>query len=221
MWKKAASLFVELDEEPKAPEQKPEEAKVEETAKAEAPAPAPVPVIPGTINPEMAEMLANAIQAADQPGFDYLEFSESLQNEAFKALPESARYQAVFAVAKTSDVTVEKLIASAEHYQRVLNEQKELFDGHVQSKIAQEITSREEKKTANETAIEEAQQKIAELTSSISEWQQENIQIASEISQEDLSIKNTSSSFEATYNAAYGKLEEDKNKIKTYLEGAS
>lgn len=219
MWKKAASLFVEIDET----EDKKEEIKEPEVVKEapeEAPAPAPAPVaIPGTIDPAMAEMLSDALQAADQPGFDYLEFSEALQNEAFKALPENARFQAVFAVAKTSGVTSGALVSSVEHYQNVLNEKKAQFDAHVEAKIAEEITARQEKQAVNEQQISEAQQKIAELTQFITERQQENIQIGSEISQEDLSIKNTASSFEATYNAAYGKLEEDKNKLKTYLGG--
>jgi hypothetical protein len=211
MWKKAVSLFVTFDEtKPVETTNTKDIVDVKATT-------VPAPIYSGSINSEMAEMLANAIKEADQDGFDYLEFSESLANDAFKVLPEQSKFAAVFAVAKASGLTVPKLIASVEHYQSVLNNQKQQFDAHVQQRIADELSVRENKKALNEKSIYEAQQKIVELTQSITMLQQENIQLTSEISQEDLNIKNTVSSFESTFNVVYTKLEDDKTKIKTYI----
>ena len=219
-------IFFEEEQKPQAPP--PAEAEAEAPAQAATPAtPSPatsvVPVqpaavaVPGTINAEMAQMLDDAITANDLPGFDFLEFRDSLNNPAFATLPEQAKYQAVFGTASAGGLTVEKLLSSIDHYKGVIAQKKDEFQQHVEAQTAQEVTSREERKAANEQSVADAQQKIAELTESINQWQTENVQLATEISQETLKIQQTSSSFEATYSVVDTKLDEGKTKIQTYL----
>jgi len=174
---------------------------------------------PGMIDPQMLEMLDNAISEANQDGFDYFEFAEAMNN--LPGLPEDKRFKAVFVTAKAMGVTQEKLVSSVEYYQEVIAKEQTNFQQHVEAKTATEITARQEKKTNNEQSITEAQEQIITLNQKIAELQQENIQLDTEMSQETIKINNTSRAFEATFNKVNERLENDKSKIQSYLtEGA-
>jgi hypothetical protein len=114
-------------------------------------------------------------------------------------------------------VTQESLAASVEHYQKVLQREQQNFLHHVENKKNQEIISRQNKRATNDGVISDAQAKIIELQNHISDLQQENIKLDTELAQENLLITNTSNAFECTYNAVQKRLEEDKLKIQTHL----
>ncbi len=203
------SFFIEVDDKPKS-EDKPQPAPPVSAI--------PIPVgIPGSINQEMAQVLDDAISANNLSGFDYFEFRESLNNPAFATLPEQSKYLAVFGTAAQSGLTVEKLISSVDHYKAVISKKREEFNEQVQAITAQEVITRQEKKSANEQAVLDAQQKMAELSAMINDYQTENMQLANTISQEQFKIQQTQASFEATFNVVDAKLSEGKSKIQAYL----
>jgi len=228
-WGRIASVFVDIEGE--EPKQEPE-AKEAETASAAPAAPAapaaaaptpapastvPTPTLPGTVNEEMVEFLSAAIEAADLPGFDYIEFRDSLAKMAKVPLAEAQKYQAVFATAQAMGLTKEKLIESIVHYQGVLENKKTEFMAHVEDMIAKEVTHREQIKAQKEAEIVALTEQIQQATASINEKQQEIGAISGEIFEANQNIQNTAASFEATYSFVAGKLEEDKGKIDTYL----
>ena len=223
MFGKLAGLFIETEEEPKKEDNKEEPAQQAAPPQSTAsqptvsqPTQAP-PVIISGVNEEMAEFLFSSIQEADLPGFDYPEFKQALNNMSTVALPENQKFQTVFATASTLGLTKEKLVSSIEHYQEVINKKKEEFGLHVQSMIENEISSREALKAQKEQTIAELNEQIQKAQMEIASKQQEVLQISNEINEHNLKIQQTASSFEATYNFVSGKLEEDKNKVNSYI----
>jgi hypothetical protein len=246
MLDKIKSAFFEVEEDPK----KKEEAVAEEAPSEAAPQAQPqaVPVVPGmpvaataiplpaqpaatsvapavpmagAVNPEMAEMLAGAIEAADLEGFDYLEFKESLVGMASVPMTEQQKFLAVYATAQTMGASRGGILNSIDHYVSVIEQKKAEFAGHVEQKIAAEVTAREEKIAANNAAVEEATQQMQALTERIQTLQAENQALENEKIAESQSIQATQASFDATFNMVSGKLQEDKTKIETYLPAAA
>jgi hypothetical protein len=236
MFNKLASIFVDIEDSPQVPpqEKKEESAENETTAAAPAPASSPAPTntpapttsvapkpvfVPATVNEAMVELLSKAIEAANLEGFDYLEFRDALAAMASAPLSEQQKFQAVFATATTMGVTKDRLVEAIDHYQQVLDHQKAEFQAQVESMIAQEVTQREELKSAKEQEIAALSEQIQQAQAAIGEKQQEILALSNEINEQNLNIQQTASSFEATFNFVSGKLQEDKGKIQNYLAG--
>lgn len=171
----------------------------------------------GTVDAKMLEMLEQAIAESNLTGFDYFEFSQAVNSEDLKVLPEHQRFKAAFTIAKSLNVTVDGLVSSVNHYQKVITDKKTAFETRVKEKTAEEITSRETRKTKNDQDILQAQEQIKALQAKVNELSENNILLSTEIHQEGLKIQSASSSFATTFNSVYQKLEDDKLKIKTYL----
>lgn len=226
MFGKLASMFVEVESSPTpAPVQdkKPTTQPVPPGyAAAVSVVPAPVapiaaPAIPGAVDEKMVEFLSKAIEDANIPGFDYIEFRNALAAMASAPLPENQKYIAVFATASTMGLTKEKLLSAIDHYQGILDSKKKEFQEQVDQMTALQVTKREELKSAKEAEIQALMVQIQEAQAAIAVKQQEALEINSEIGRERLNIQQTASSFEATYNFVSGKLQGDKQKIEAYI----
>lgn len=157
---KLASMFVEIEGGTPPPQQQAEQAQTQAPAAAPTPAPAaqpttphPVPVVPASVDESMVEFLAQAVEEANLPGFDYIEFRNALAQMASAQLPEQQKFIAVFATASTMGLTKEKLFEAINHYQGVLDSKKQEFQAHVEHMTQQDIVAREERKAAIEAKI--------------------------------------------------------------------
>ncbi len=220
MLKSIASAFFEIEPSKKEGSIEPSPSSKEEAdtpvTQPTGAAPPPAPLI-GAVDQQMAEVLASAIEAANIDGFDYIEFRNALTAMSNIPMPEQAKFQSVFATAQTMGATKDKILDSIDHYQGILESKRAEFMAQVEAMMQAEIASRQAKKEQMEQEIAQLTEQIQTAQLRIAEAQQEILKISSEINQEDLNIKNTSASFEATYNFMTGKLQEDKNKIQTYL----
>ena len=227
MFGKLASMFVEVESAPTpAPVQDKKPAQPVPPGYAAAASVVPVapiaapiaaPAIPGAVDEKMVEFLAKAIDEANMPGFDYIEFRNALAAMASAPLPENQKYIAVFATASTMGLTKDKLLAAIDHYQAVLDSKKKDFQIQVDQMTALQVTKREELKSAKEAEIQTLMVQIQEAQAAIAAKQQEALEINSEIGRERLNIQQTAASFEATYNFVSGKLQGDKQKIEAYI----
>lgn len=221
MFGKLASMFVEVENTttPTPPqEKKPVQQPVPPASVVPTSAvPVVAPAIPGAVDENMVKFLSQAIEDANIPGFDYIEFRNALAAMASAPLPENQKYIAVFATASTMGLTKDSLLKAIDHYQGILDSKKKEFQAQVDQMIAREVTKREELKAAKETEIQTLLQQIQEAQAAIAAKQQEALEINSEIGRERLNIQQTSASFDATYNFVSGKLQGDKQKIEAYI----
>jgi len=72
-------------------------------------------------------VLADAIEKNNQPGFDYLEFRQSLINLGKLNMDESTRFKSAYAAAQAMGVTPASLINSAKTYLNILEGEGKKF----------------------------------------------------------------------------------------------
>jgi hypothetical protein len=209
---KLASMFVDTESDrPKAPS-KPPEAPV-----SVAPKPV-VPIIPGQPDPEMAQIIQEAIEKANLPGFDYIEFRDSLVRMAGVPMTEEQKFQAVFATAQSMGVTKQVLLDAVDHYLKVVAAQATEFESYVNGVESQQVTVKEKSVADLTTTIEGEAAEINRLTMSIQEHRKQQDAINLEIVQAKQDIQNKRSAFEATRAAIANNLTSDRTKIETYLK---
>ncbi len=219
MFSKLTSMFVEVESAPTpVQEAKPQPTpQVSTPVTPQAPAVITAPTIPGAVDEKMVNFLLQAIEESNIPGFDYIEFRNSLAAMANNPIQEDQKYIAVFSTASTMGLTKDSLLKAIDHYQGVLDSKKKDFQTQVEQMTAREVTKREDLKAAKEAEIQALLQQIQEAQAAIAAKQQEALEINAEIGRERLNIQQTSASFEATYNFVSGKLQNDKQKIDKYI----
>lgn len=211
MLKKIKSIFI-VDDEESAPKPRPD-------------SPPSPPVGPqptttraqGQVNEKFMEVLTQAVNNSNQPGFDYLEFRQALQNLANMPMDEKTRLQSAYALAQTMGVTAQGLIESARYYLSVLQaEQQKFNDAHAQQR-ARMIGSREAEAQRLHAENEHKQAEIERLSREIAANQNRIEEIKEEISESTRKIENTKSDFEATFTVVSGQIEHDIEKITKHI----
>lgn len=210
MFGKLASIFVDTEsDKPKAASKASEPPSV--TSKPV------VTIIPGQPDQEMAKIIQDAIEASNLPGFDYIEFRDSLVRMAGVPMTEEQKFQAVFATAQSMGVTKQILLDAVDHYLKVVDGKAAEFESFVSGVETQQVTAKEKSVADLTTTIEGEAAEINRLTISIQEHRKQQDAINLEIVQAKQDIQNKRSAFEATRAAIANNLTSDRTKIETYL----
>jgi chromosome segregation ATPase len=72
--------------------------------------------------------ITNALEKANLPGFDYIEYRQAVDSLKKMNLDEATAFKSAFATAATMGLTKEKLVDTAKHYLSILQKEKEQFD---------------------------------------------------------------------------------------------
>jgi uncharacterized protein (DUF3084 family) len=218
--KKLKGIFI-IEEESAAPKTPATQAPAPAAAPTVAAPPPPVyrPATPhGAVNDRFTEILFNALEKNNQPGFDYFEFRQALQNLANMPLDEPTRFQSAYAMARTMNIDVARLAESARFYLGVLhNEQVKFNEAHAQQR-ARLIGNREAEVQNLEAAIRQKTEQINQLTLQIEEHRRQSGQIRQEIGESTTKIETTKADFEATFAAVTAQIQSDMQKMATYLK---
>jgi hypothetical protein len=184
------------------------------------PAPKPVTsVIPGQPDPDMIKILQEAVESSNLPGFDYIEFRDSLVRMASVPMTEEQKFQAVFATAQSVSCTKQILLDAVDHYLKVIADKAAEFQSYVQGIEATEITAKQESVTKLTTEIEAKAAEINDLTIAIQEKRKQQDALNLEVAKAQQDIQNKKSSFEASRMLVANNLTSDRTKIDTFLKG--
>ncbi len=129
------------------------------------------------LDEKSVDFLTKALEKANLPGFDYVEFKQAITNLAKMNIDEPTAFKSAFGTAMTMGLTKEKLLETAKHYKDVLQKEKEQFDASFQKQqeskigtnlksveeLTRKIADSEEKIRALQTEIDQARTKIREL----------------------------------------------------------
>ncbi|MCB0678879.1 MAG: hypothetical protein KDC30_19420, partial [Saprospiraceae bacterium] len=88
------------------------------------------------------QFLTQALSKNNLPGFDYLEFKQSLSALAALNMDEVTAFKSAFATAATVGLTKDKLLKTARHYKNVLDQEKKQFDEALQKQMNQRVASK-------------------------------------------------------------------------------
>jgi chromosome segregation ATPase len=169
------------------------------------------------IDEKSAEYLAKALEKNNMPGFDYIEFKQSLNKIASLNLDDSQRFQATFMTGSTVGLTKEKLIETAGQYKQILAKEKAQFDVALKSQIQQRIDGKKEELDRLLQQIKENQQRIKVLETEIDQYQVKANDITGNMDFEQQKINKTRDSFDVTYNAILVHIDQDIAKFNQFL----
>jgi hypothetical protein len=216
MFKKFADFFVESDEPSNQPII---EQKIEKKVEPEIVKPVQHTIsIPGQSDPSILEIINQSIQAANIPGFDYLEFKDALVKMESIPMPEQQKYQAVFAVAQSVSATKDSIINSITTYLDVIDKKKVEFEQFINSNVISKISKKKELVSNIDAEIQQAALEIERITSLIKEKQERKNTLLSEISQEEIELKSKQDAFNNTTANVINNLLSEKAKIENYLK---
>jgi len=142
------------------------------------------------------EIFIKALERSNQPGFDYIEFKQSLGVMAKMNIDESTAIRSAFATASTVGLTKKKLMESANYYAKIINQEKEHFDAALSKRINQKVGGKIKEVEKLKEQIIKYKEKIEQLTAQI-EKHQNTIDTADEqIQAEKEKILGTQNNFE-------------------------
>lgn len=163
------------------------------------------------------EYLTSALAKNNLPGFDYLEFKQSLGALASLNMDEATAYKSAFATASTVGLTKEKLLKTAEHYREILMQEKKAFDQALQKQIKQKVESKKAEMEKLKKQIQDYQAQMLKLQEEIAK-NETVLEHADETIQSSLEkIQQTQDQFESTFQAILNQINCDIEDIGTYI----
>lgn len=169
------------------------------------------------LDEKSVDFLTKALERNNQPGFDYLEYKQSLVALAKMNMDEATAFKSAFATASTMGLTKDKLLAAADFYKGVLNSEKQQFDKALQNQLQNNVHSKQEEVKKLQAQIEEQRAKIKELEAKIVSSQaiidraDEDIRVSRE------RIETTRGHFETTLKGILSDIDKDITHINRYL----
>ena len=161
--------------------------------------------------------LTKALEKNNLDGFDYIEFKQSLGRLRALNMDESTAYKSAFATASTVGLTKDKLLKTAEHYKKVLFNEKQQFDEALQKQMEQRVESKRTEVEKMKKQVEDYKAKIKQLEEKIAKAQStidhadEHIQAARQ------KIESTKEAFEATLQSILKEIDQDIENVNTLL----
>ncbi len=169
------------------------------------------------LDEKSVEFIAKAIEKANLPGFDYLEFRMAVDNLKKINLDEITAIRSAFATMSTMGLTKEKILETAAHYKSVIIKDKEQFDAASQKqqdlKIGQNLQQVGDLKRIiadNELKIKQLQEELEISRTKIRELDYDRENAASKIDE-------TKSKYLFTHQSILNLIEKDIDNIRQYL----
>ncbi len=184
-----------------------------------APAPTYVPPTPtATPNNKIAEMLFGAMEAGNLPGFDYLEFMQSVKSLSSMPMDEATRFRSAFAMAQTMGVTAPKLIETAQHYLGILQGEQKKFGEAMASRTNNDVTAKEQEIANLDSVIKNKAEQIKQLTEQIQSHQNQMDALRQQINEATGKVETAKNDFVVTYNSLVNQINADIENMKNYLK---
>ncbi len=161
--------------------------------------------------------LVGALERANMPGFDYLEFKQSLSALREMGMDEATAMKSAFATASTVGLTKDKLVKTAKHYKQVLNNELKEFEQAVKKQVEQRVDSKKMEVDILKRQVEEYAKKIKSLENEIKKHQNtidhadDNIKTALE------KINGAKENFGLTFQKVLSEIDKDIEQISSRL----
>ena len=163
------------------------------------------------------ESLVNALSRNNLPGFDYLEYIQSLGRMADLGMMEEVAFKSTFATATTVGLTKEKLVSSAHHYKEVLAQEKSQFDIALKNQLDKRVKSKRAEVEKLRNQILAWQKQIENLQKQIAKSQATIDSADQNIKGEMDKIEATKQSFEMTHQTILKQIDQDIANIQKYI----
>ena len=161
--------------------------------------------------------LAKALEKSNLPGFDYIEYKQSLGALQKMNIDEATAFKSAYATAATVGLTKEKLLKTAEHYKQVLSSERQKFDDAAEKQIHQKVKSKQAEVEKLKKLIVDYDAKIKELQEKMKSAQATIDQASAQISGEKEKIESRKAEFEHTWQSILNEINKDIENVNKYL----
>lgn len=174
--------------------------------------------VTGGVSERFVKVLMAAMESANLPGFDYLEYKKSLQNLKKMNFTDDVRFQTAYTAAQSMGVTPGQLAESAQHYLDTLAKEQAKFSQALAGQQAQQVGNKREqvKQLAGSVARQEA--KIKELQAEIAKTKAKQQKLQEDIENSTSKLRQTKADFEMTYQVLTEGIRKDVQSMKEYLK---
>ncbi|MEZ5044918.1 MAG: hypothetical protein R2828_33780 [Saprospiraceae bacterium] len=169
------------------------------------------------LDSKSVDFLTSALAKNNLPGFDYLEFKQSLGALAKLNMDEETAIRSAFATASTVGLTKDKLVKTADHYKKILQTEKDQFDAALQKQIQQKVASKQIEVEKLKKQVEEYRIKIQQLEEKIISSQQIIDSADETISAAKEKIDATRHSFETALQSILNQINKDIENMQNFL----
>jgi len=173
----------------------------------------------GKPDQKFVDILLKSVEKNNLEGFDYLEYKSSLQSLSGMAMDEATKYKSSLAMAKTMGTTPEKLISSANHYLKILSQEKTKFQEALKGQKAKQVTGKEQSINKMTEDIAKKKERIALLQKEIEADTKKVEKMKAGINQSVAKVQKTSDNFHYAYSIVTGQILADVEKMKQHLKG--
>jgi hypothetical protein len=172
----------------------------------------------GKVNDKFVGVLFGAIEKANQEGFDYLEFRNSLQSLKDMPMDEATRFQSAFAMAKTMGASAASLAASAQYYLNVLKQEEQKFGEALANQQSQQIGQKKQDLTNLGETIKTKEAQIQSLQAEIETLKQQAGSLQQDLQTAAQHIESTKNDFSVSYNFIVDQIQKDASVMQQYLK---
>lgn len=176
------------------------------------------PARPGQANEKFIGVLLEAMEKANLPGVDYLEYRQSLKSLEKMPMDEQVRYQSAFAMAQAMGATPQKLMESAGHYLDVLKSEQSKFDQALRNQTSERIGNRQEMLQNLDNSIKQKAEQIKQLTTEMEQHRLEMEKLQKEVQDATTRVEITKNDFNASFNSVVAQITSDLESMKRFLK---
>ena len=175
-----------------------------------------VPEVPS--DNRFLNVLADAIEKNNQPGFDYLEFRQSLVNLSKLNMDESTRFKSAYAAAQPMGVTPASLINSAKTYLGILEGEGKKFAVAEQNQRTKGVEERKTELHHIQAEIQKKQEHITRLQSEVEQLTKNLEDKKTEAATLSAKLEQTKIKFEEALRSLTAQISGDLEKMNQYLK---
>ena len=167
--------------------------------------------VQGVVDNKFIEVLTSVIEENNQPGQDYFEFKQAVENMNSLSMPEQQKFQTVFSVLGLQGCTKEGLLLSLDKYMGLIQAEKQNFDAEMNHQYQEKVQSK-----LNE--VERSKEELSQLTKRIQELNTKILTLQQEAGSEEMSLRATEANFQASADVIVNEMLGDKQKITTFIQ---
>lgn len=166
--------------------------------------------VQGVADNKFIDLLESVIEKNNQPGQDYFEFKQAVENMNSLPMDEKTKFLTVYQVLSLQGCQKAILIASLDKYIALLQGEKASFDEEMKLEYNTKVQSKLLK-------AEESKKELDTLTKRLSELNNAILTSSQEAQAEEMKIRATESNFKASADVIISEMISDKEKINNYL----
>ena len=167
--------------------------------------------VQGIVDNKFIEVLTGVIEENNQPGQDYFEFKQAVENMNSLSMPEQQKFQTVYSVLGLQGCTKEGLLLSLDKYVQLIQKEKENFDTEMNTQFQSKVQSKLDE-------VERSKNELAELTKRIQELNTKILTLQQEAGSEEMGLRATEANFQASADVIVNEMLGDKQKITTFIQ---